>query len=45
MVAITWLGDRQGKPTAPTIDKLHMVRYQVLHYITSDAMPAGIWIL
>ena len=32
MVASTWLGDHQGRPSAPTnsLHKLHMARYQVL---------------
>ena len=36
VVASTWLGDHQGRPSAPTnsLYKLHMARYQVLHYIT-----------
>ena len=36
MVASTWLGDRQGRPSAPTnsLQKLHMARYQVLLTIT-----------
>ena len=31
MVASTWLGDHQGRPSAPTnsLHKLHMARYQV----------------
>ena len=36
MVASTWLGDPQGKPSASTnsLHKLHMSRYQVLLTIT-----------
>ena len=32
MVASTWLGDHQGRPSAPTnsLQKLHMARYKVL---------------
>ena len=32
MVASTWLGDHQGRPSTPTnsLHKLHMARYQVL---------------
>ena len=32
MLASTWLGDHQGRPSAPTnsLHKLHMVHYQVL---------------
>ena len=31
MVASTWLGDHQGRPSAPTniLHKLYMARYQV----------------
>ena len=34
MVAMYWMGDHQGRPSAPTssIHKLHMANYQILHY-------------
>jgi hypothetical protein len=43
MVASTWPGDHQGRPSAPTIslDKLYTARYQVLHYITFFTVHAG----